>query len=57
MCSAVGREEDYTIEPGANLHEANLHGADLYRANLTGANLTYTTLCAAYLSDVKGLAQ
>lgn len=53
----MGREEDYTIEPGANLHEANLHGADLYRANLTGANLTYTTLCAAYLSDVKGLAQ
>ncbi len=51
----MGREEDYTIEPGANLSGAdlmyaNLTGADLMYANLTGADLTGAILNGAILN-------
>ncbi len=52
----MGREDDYTIEPGADLtgadlRRANLKGADLRRANLTGANLNRANLTGAIMPD------
>jgi len=46
----------YTIEPGANLHDARLLGANLLGANLLGANLFGASLHGADLrgSDLRG---
>ena len=41
----------YTIEPGADLREANLEGADLEGANLEGANLVGANFTAANLTN------
>tara|TARA_R110000737_G_scaffold305106_1_gene312602 strand:+ start:1278 stop:4964 length:3687 start_codon:yes stop_codon:yes gene_type:complete len=46
----------YTIEPGANLNNANLYGANLNNANLYGADLTDANLTNAVLTgaDLSG---
>ena len=43
--------KEYTIEPGANLRDADLLGADLVCAILRGANLRYAILRNANLRD------
>ena len=39
--------KEYTIEPEANLRDANLIGADLNRANLSNADLREANLSGA----------
>jgi len=48
----MGREDDYTIEPRADLTDANLRGANLHEANLTGADLSGAILRGADRNDV-----
>ncbi len=47
----MGREDDYTIEPGANLMDANLEDANLMGADLTDANLSDANLSRAKPED------
>jgi len=45
----MGREEDYTIEPGSNLNDAKLANASLRDAILVSANLADAQLTDAIL--------
>ena len=43
--------KEYTVEPDANLRDANLSDADLWRANLRGANLIRADLRGTNLNS------